>query len=138
MRRISTRIKQTGPRTERAQQPAQRVRRIAFLHAFADNDPEVLARIVVFRQGLEALGWIENRNIQLEHRYAAGDVDRIQTYTTEVVRSAPDIIVCSSTPIVAALKHATETIPVAFSVVNDPVGQSFVAALSRPGGNITD
>src|SRR5215469_1787961 len=113
------------------------MRRIAFMHAFAENDPEVLARILAFRQGLEALGWIENRNIQLEHRYAAGDVDQIQTYTTEVVRSAPDVIVCSSTPIVAALKQATDTIPIVFSLVNDPVGQGFVATLSRPGGNIT-
>jgi len=124
------------PLAARAQQ-AERVRRIAFLHSFAEHDPEVLASVVAFRQGLEALGWIENRNVQLEHRYSAGDVDRIQTYTTEVVRSAPDVIVCSSTPIVAALKQATDTIPIVFSLVNDPVGQGFVATLSRPGGNIT-
>jgi hypothetical protein len=68
----------TWPLAARAQQ-AERVRRIAFLHSFAEHDPEVLARVVAFRQGLEALGWIENRNIQLEHRYAAGDEDRIQT-----------------------------------------------------------
>src|SRR5262249_45731702 len=103
----------TWPLAARAQQ-AERVRRIAFLYSFAEHDPEVevLARVVAFRQGLEALGWIENRNIQLEHRYAAGDVDQIQTYTTEVVSSAPDVIVCSSTPIVAALKQATDTIPI--------------------------
>jgi putative tryptophan/tyrosine transport system substrate-binding protein len=124
------------PLAARAQQ-ADRVRRIGFLHAFAENDPEVLARIVAFRQGLEALGWIENRNIQLEHRYAAGDVERIQTYTAELVHSAPDLIVGSGTPIVAALKQATDTIPIVFSVVNDPVGQGFVATLSHPGGNIT-
>src|SRR5262249_23890758 len=120
----------------RAQQP-EGMRRIAFLHSFAQSDPELLARIPAFRQGLEALGWIENRNIKLEHRYAAGDMDRIQTYTTEVVRSAPDVIVCSSTPIVAALKQATDTIPIVFSLLHDPVGQGFVATLSRPGGNIT-
>jgi putative ABC transport system substrate-binding protein len=124
------------PMAARAQQ-GDRMRRIAFLHAFAENDPESLARIVAFRQGLEALGWIENRNIRVEHRYSGGDLDRIKTHTTEVVRSAPDIIVCSSTPIVAALKQATDTIPIVFSVVNDPVGQGFVATLSHPGGNIT-
>jgi putative ABC transport system substrate-binding protein len=125
------------PRPARSQQQVERVRRIAFLHAYAENDPEVLARVVAFRQGLAPLGWIENRNIQIEHRYAGGDMDRIQSYTTEAVRSAPDVIVCSSTPIVAALKQATDTIPIVFSVVNDPVGQGFVATLSRPGGNIT-
>src|SRR5262249_19279989 len=61
----------------------------------------------------------------------------IQAYTTELVRSAPDLIACSSTPIIAALKRATDTIPIVFSAVNDPVGQGFVASLSRPGGNIT-
>jgi putative ABC transport system substrate-binding protein len=62
---------------------------------------------------------------------------RIRTYATELVRSAPDLIVGSGTPITAALKQATGTIPIVFSVVNDPVGQGFVASLSRPGGNMT-
>jgi ABC-type uncharacterized transport system substrate-binding protein len=124
------------PLAARAQQ-TQRVRRVAFLHPYAENDPEVLARIVAFRQGLEALGWIENRNIHIEHRYASGDLARIQAYTAELVRSAPDVIAASSTAITAALKQATDTIPIVFSAVNDPVGQGFVASLSRPGGNIT-
>jgi putative ABC transport system substrate-binding protein len=124
------------PLAGRAEQ-AERVRRVAFLHPYAENDPEVLARIVAFRQGLEALGWIENRNIHIEHRYAGGDLARIQAYTAELVRSAPDVIAASSTAITAALKQATDTIPIVFSAVNDPVGQGFVASLSRPGGNIT-
>jgi putative tryptophan/tyrosine transport system substrate-binding protein len=118
-------------------QPAERVRRVTFLHPFAEDDPEVLARVVAFRQGLEALGWIENHNIQVEHRYVGADLDRIQTYAKELAHSAPDLIVGSGTPITAALKQATSTIPIVFSVVNDPVGQGFVASLSRPGGNIT-
>jgi putative ABC transport system substrate-binding protein len=124
------------PLTARAQQ-AERMRRVAFLHPYAENDPEVLARVVAFRQGLEALGWAENRNIQIEHRYSGGDLGQIQAYATELVRSAPDLIVGSGTPITAALKQATDTIPIVFNVVNDPVGQGFVATLSHPGGNIT-
>ena len=124
------------PLVARAQQP-EGVRRVAFLHPYVENDPEVLARIVAFRQGLEALGWKESHNIRIEHRYCGGDLGIIQAYTTEVVRSAPDLIAASSTPIIAALKQATDTIPVVFSVLNDPVGQGFVASLSRPGGNIT-
>jgi putative tryptophan/tyrosine transport system substrate-binding protein len=107
------------------------------LHVYAENDPEVLKRIVAFRQGLEALGWVENRNIRVEHRYSGGDLNRIQTYATELVRSAPDLIAGSGTAVIAALKQATDTIPIVFSVVNDPVGQGFVTTLSRPGGNIT-
>jgi putative ABC transport system substrate-binding protein len=124
------------PLAARAQQ-AERMRHVAFLHPYTDNDPEVLARIVAFRQGLEALGWTENRNIRIEHRYSGGDLGQIQAYATELVRSAPDLIVGSGTPITAALKQATDTIPIVFNVVNDPVGQGFVATLSHPGGNIT-
>src|SRR5215470_9688316 len=87
------------PLAARAQQ-ADRMRRVAFLHPYAENDPEVLSRVVAFRQGLEALGWIENRNIRIEHRYAGGDLGRIQTHVTELVRSPPDVIIASSTPIV--------------------------------------
>ena len=90
-----------------------------------------------FGKELEALGWTENRNIQIEHRYSGGDLGRIRAYATELVRSAPDLIVGSGTPITAALKQATSTIPIVFNVVNDPVGQGFVASLSRPGRNIT-
>jgi putative ABC transport system substrate-binding protein len=120
----------------RAQHPEQ-TRRIVFLHALAENDPEVRARVKAFRQGLETLGWTENRNIQIEHRFSGGDLAQIQAYTAELVSSAPDLIVASSTPVIAALKQATRTIPIVFSVVNDPLGQGFVANLARPGGNIT-
>jgi putative ABC transport system substrate-binding protein len=120
----------------RAQQ-ATGVRRVAFLHPYAENDPEVLARVIAFREGFDALGWTENRNIRIEHRYSGGDLGRIRAYATELVRSAPDLVVGSGTPITAALTKATGTIPIVFNVVNDPVGQGFVASLSRPGGNIT-
>jgi ABC-type uncharacterized transport system substrate-binding protein len=113
------------------------MRRIIFLHALAENDLEVQHRIAAFRQGIEALGWRENRNIQIDHRFSGGDLARIQAYTAELVSSAPDLIVASSTPVIAALKRATRTIPIVFSVLNDPVRQGFVASLARPGGNIT-
>ena len=74
------------PLAGRAQQ-GERMRRVAFLHPYAENNPEVLARVVAFRQGLEALGWTENRNIQIEHRYSGGDLGQIQAYATELVRS---------------------------------------------------
>jgi putative ABC transport system substrate-binding protein len=124
------------PLAARAQQ-ATGVRRVAFLHPYTENDAEVLARVVAFREGLESLGWTENRNIRIEHRYSGGDLGRIRAYATELVHSAPGLIVGSGTPITAALKEATSTIPIVFNLVNDPVGQGFVASLSRPGGNIT-
>ena len=90
-----------------------------------------------FGRGSKSLGWTENRNIRIEHRYSGGDLGRIRAYATELVHSAPGLIVGSGTPIAAALKEATSTIPIVFNLVNDPVGQGFVASLSRPGGNIT-
>jgi ABC-type uncharacterized transport system substrate-binding protein len=120
-----------------ARAQGERMRRVAFLHPYADNDPEVRARVAAFRRGLEAFGWIENRNIRIEHLYAGGDLEQIQTYARELVRSVPDLIVGSGTPVIAALKQATDTIPVVFGAVNDPVRQGFVATLSHPGGNIT-
>ena len=124
------------PLATRAQQ-ATGMRRVAFLHPYVENDPEVLARVIAFWEGLKALGWTENRNIRIEHRYSGGDLGRIRAYAAELVHSAPDILVGSGAPITAALKEATSTIPIVFNLVTDPVGQGIVASLSRPGGNIT-
>jgi len=84
------------PLAARAQQ-AEHMRRIAFLHSLAENDPEVQTRIAAFRQGLEALGWTENRNIQITHRFSAGDFAQMQAYSAELVSSAPDLIIATST-----------------------------------------
>jgi putative tryptophan/tyrosine transport system substrate-binding protein len=118
-----------------AQQP-DRMRRVGCLYTFAGNDPIAQARAAVFREGLAQLGWTE-RNVRIEERFAGGDADRMQAYATELVGSTPDVIVANSTPVLAALKQATRTIPIVFSIVSDPAGQSFVASLGRPGGNIT-
>ena len=124
------------PLATRAQQP-DRMRRIVFMHALAENDPEEQGRVAAFRQGLETLGWTENRNIQIEHRYFGGDLTRIQAHTAELVSSTPDLIVATSTPVLMALKQETRTIPIVFVGVIDPLGQGFIASLARPGGNIT-
>jgi ABC-type uncharacterized transport system substrate-binding protein len=124
------------PLAARAQQ-AVRMRRIVFLHAIAEDDPEAGARVVAFRQGLATLGWMENSSVQIEHRFASGDFSRIQALATELVSSAPDLIVASSAPVVAALKEVTRTIPIVFCLIIDPVGMGLVASLARPGGNIT-
>jgi len=118
-------------------QQSERMRRVVFLHALAENDPEVKARTDAFRQGLETLGWVENRNIRIEHRFSGGDLSRMQAYAAELVSSTPDLIVASSTPVLLALKQATRAIPIVICLVNDPVRQGLVASLARPGGNIT-
>jgi putative tryptophan/tyrosine transport system substrate-binding protein len=123
------------PVAARAQLPA-RMRRVGCLYAFAKNDPIVQARVAVFREGLAQLGWTE-RNVRIEERFLRGDADQMQAYAAELVGSAPDVIVVNSTPVLAALKQATRTIPIVFFIVNDPAGQGFVDSLGHPGGNIT-
>jgi putative ABC transport system substrate-binding protein len=123
------------PVAVRAQQ-TERMRRIVFLHSLAKDDPFIKARIAAFQQRLEALGWTQH-DIRIEHLFSAGDLARMQAYAAEVVNSAPDLIVANSTPVLAALKQATHSIPIVFAVLNDPVGQGFVASMARPGGNIT-
>jgi putative ABC transport system substrate-binding protein len=119
-------------------QQNDRIRRIGLLlGATEENDPESQNRIAAFRQGLDALGWSEGRNLRIDYRFAGGSADRIHSDVAALVSSAPDLIVGTSSPVIAALKRATTTIPIVFALVNDPVGQGFVASLAHPGGNIT-
>jgi len=114
------------------------IRRIGLIiGATEESDPESQARITAFREGLAALGWIEGGNIRIDYRFGGGDADRIRNLVAELVRSSPDLIVANSSPVIAALKQATNTIPVVFAIVVDPVGQGFISSLARPGGNIT-
>ena len=123
------------PVAARAQLP-DRMRRVGCLYALAENDPIVQARVAMFREGLAQLGWTE-RNVRIEERFVRGDTDQMQAHAAELVGSAPDVIVANSTPVLAALKKATRTIPIVFFIVNDPAGQGFVDSLGHPGGNIT-
>jgi putative ABC transport system substrate-binding protein len=118
-------------------QQGERVRRIGVLMASSESDPMGQARIAALRQALAGLGWSEGGNLKIEWRWTGGDIDRVRDYAAELVRLAPDVIIANGTPSVAALKQATTTIPIVFSVVNDPVAQGFIASMAHPGGNVT-
>jgi putative ABC transport system substrate-binding protein len=124
------------PLMARAQQLEQ-IRRVGFILGFAENDPEARGRVRAFQRALRDAGWFEGRNIRIDYRFAASDPDRINAYVAEVVGLAPDVIVGNSTPVIAALRRATTSIPIVFAGLNDPVGQGFISSLARPGGNIT-
>lgn len=124
------------PLAAHAQQP-NHVRRVSVLLGPAENDPEAKSRVKAFQQGLRDLGWSEPRNIQIDYRFTAGDPDLIKKYVAEMVSMAPDVIVGNSTPVLAALRQATSSIPIVFAGLNDPVGQGFISSLAHPGGNIT-
>jgi ABC-type uncharacterized transport system substrate-binding protein len=124
------------PLAARAQQ-SDRVRRIAVLMNNAEDDPEGQARAAAFRQGLQALGWIEGKNLRIDWYWTAGDVGRIRGYATEVAALAPDLVIANGAANLLALKEAIRSIPIVFVVVSDPVGQGFISSLGHPGGNIT-
>jgi len=82
-------------------------------------------------------GWSEGRNLQIDYRWAGADAARTKSYAAELVGESPDVTLAITSPSVAALRQATNTIPIIFVAISDPVGQGFVASLARPGGNIT-
>ena len=126
----------TWPLAARAQQE-ERTRRISLLLGLAEDRPETRSRVKALQKGLRDLGWVEGRNIKIDYRFAGSDRLLIREYAAELARLAPDVIVANSTPVLSALRQATSTIPIVFSVVNDPVGQGFISSPARPGGNVT-
>ena len=124
------------PLAARAQQP-DRVRRIGVLMGVAENDPARQSFVSAFTQALRDLGWRDGGNIRIDYRWGGGDSDRIQSFARELVELQPDLIVGQTTPVVAALKRETRTIPIVFTQVSDPVGSGFISSLAEPGGNIT-
>ena len=127
----------TWPLAARAQQ-SERMRRIGVLMGYPENDLEGPAFFAAFREGLQKLGWMEGRNIQLDTRWVPpDDAEARQRFAKELVALQPDLILSSVTPTTAALLQHTRTIPIVFATVSDPVGSGFVASLARPGGNVT-
>ena len=124
------------PFAARAQR-SERMRQVGMLIGLPENDPEGKARVRAFRLGMRDLEWIEGRNIQIDTRFVGSDRELIKKHVAELIRQPPDVILANNTPVVAALRRATNSIPIIFAVVNDPVGQGFIPNLSHPGGNIT-
>jgi putative ABC transport system substrate-binding protein len=122
------------PLAARAQQGQ---RRVAVLIAIPETDPEGQLRIAAFRGGLQNLGWIEGRNIQIDYRWSTGNAERLKAAAAELVGLRPDVIFAGNTTAVIALQRATSTLPIVFVQVADPVARGLVASLARPGGNIT-
>jgi putative ABC transport system substrate-binding protein len=118
-------------------QQAARMRRIGILFGSSQGDRQAMFELALLKDTLQELGWTEGRNIVIEARWAAAEVDRIQAFARELVSLQPDLILAQTTPVVAALQRETKTIPIVFVVVSDPVGSGFVESLPHPGGNIT-
>jgi ABC-type uncharacterized transport system substrate-binding protein len=118
-------------------QQHERIRRISAIMGFRENDTEGSLWFSSFTRALLELGWTEGRNVHIDVRWSASNVKREQLLAKELVALQPDVILAHGTPVTAALKRETRTIPIVFGAVADPVGEGFVEGLNRPGGNIT-
>src|SRR5215831_3474802 len=130
---LITALLSTVPSVE-AQQPGK-ISRIGILHPERPGDAGVEVLIEAFRRGLRQLGYIEGKNIVLEHRFAEGKLDRLPDLMAELVGLKVDVIFALNTPAARAAKNGTKTIPIVFTWVADPL--DLVASLARPGGNVT-
>ncbi len=115
-------------------QPAGKTFRIGVL----TNQIRMTPRYNVFREGLRELGYIEERNIVIEWRFAKRNIDRLAAMAAELVRLKVDVIVTGGQPAPDAALKATRSIPIVVTVTGDFVGQGLIKNWNRPGGNLTD
>jgi putative ABC transport system substrate-binding protein len=124
------------PLVARAQQTGA-MRRIGVLMSYAESDPEMRARVAAFRQELGKLGWSEGRNLRIDERWPADDMDRVRAHASELINLKPDVILVGGRRTLSVLQEQTRSVPVVFAGITDPVEQGIVTNLARPGGNFT-
>ena len=124
------------PLAARAQQ-RERMRSVGVLTPFSPHDSEGQNRVTAFVQALQQVGWSVGQNIRLHYRWGDGTSATMQKNVAEMVALAPDVILADSSAALAPLLQATQTIPIVFAIVADPVGAGYVESLARPGGNAT-
>ena len=118
-----------------AQQP-DRMKRIGVLMGVAD-DAEGKARLRAFLQGLQELNWTDGRNVRVEIRWAAGNSDAIRAYATELAALNLDVVLAVTTAAFVAMQQATQSIPIVFVQVVEPLSSGLVTSFAHPGGNST-
>jgi ABC-type uncharacterized transport system substrate-binding protein len=117
---------------------AQSIKRLGVLMNGIPTDAVGQTQLMTFVDGLRKLGWADGKNMQVEVRWSAGDVTRMEAYATDLLGLfRPDVLLVASTANLMALKRVTSTTPIVFTGVSDPVEQGLVPNLTHPGGNIT-
>jgi putative ABC transport system substrate-binding protein len=113
------------------------MRRLGVLMGLPASDPRGQAEVAALVLGLRDLGWRDGVNLHIDYRWSGADPERARHLAKEIVGLAPDVILARSTPAAAALKAETQTIPIVFVQVAEPIVSGLVESLSHPGGNIT-
>jgi len=111
------------------------MRRNGVLFGATEGDPQA-KYLGAFSSGLRQLGWIEGQNIEIDYRWARGDIERARFLAKELFSTSPALILTTGTEPALALRETTATVPVVFINVTDPVAGGLVASLARPPGNI--
>jgi putative ABC transport system substrate-binding protein len=124
------------PLAARAQQ-SERMRRIGVLMSVVADQPEGQADLAAFAQGLQESGWIVDRNVRVDYRWGAGDLELFRKYAAELVALGPEVVLATAGSIVGAFQQASRTTPIVFVTTIDPIGGGWVESLSRPGTNAT-
>jgi putative ABC transport system substrate-binding protein len=107
------------------------------LSNIGESDLEAQSIVTALHEELRKLGWMDGRNLQVEFRWAAGNPERVTTFAKQLIALKPEVLVAHTTPSVIALKKQTDTIPIVFVQISDPIGAGFITNLARPDGNIT-
>src|SRR4051794_35665153 len=120
-----------------AAQQAQPMRRVGVLMHVAAAEAEAQLRLAAFVEGLQEAGWSVGRNVQIDARWSPGDIPRLLRDAAALIATQPDVILAGIGATTPALQQATKTVPIIFAQGVDPVGNSYVDSLARPGGNTT-
>jgi len=125
------------PLAVRAQQPAGQARRIGVLMNGTGTEARLQSYLAAFVQGLHQIGWNEGQNVWIDIRWNNGDAALARTHAAQLIGLMPDVILAVSATNLMVIQQATNTVPVVFVQVSDPVAQGFVASVAKPGGNLT-
>jgi putative ABC transport system substrate-binding protein len=116
---------------------AQKMRTIGILMNGAAGEPMPQTNANAFVEGMRALGWVDGRNLRIEYRWNSGSAERAKAHAQDLAKLNPEVILAASTTNLIALRRATQSIPIVFLQVSDPLAQGYVTSVTRPGGNVT-